>query len=151
MWFALRPMMIYISNMGTGSESLSQLSVLMTFCLIFFASWFTQAVGANAIFGALLVGLRTPHDHGFAIKLAEKMEDILMIILLPLFFANVGMNADLTTLKTGLDWGLVVLVIVVASAAKILGTCTAAGFSGFSLRESSVMGILTNTKGYVFL
>jgi Kef-type K+ transport system membrane component KefB len=47
-------------------------------------------MGANAIFGALLVGLTTPHDHQFAIKIAEKMEDILMILLVPLYFGLVG-------------------------------------------------------------
>ena len=147
MWFAIFPIMTYISNMGTGSESLSQLSVLFSFGLIFLNAWFTQAIGAHAIFGALLVGIRTPHDHGFAIKLAEKMEDILMILLLPLYFAIIGINTDLTLLNTGLAWGMLILVLSVASFGKILGTMIPTRIFGFSFRESSVLGILVNTKG----
>jgi Kef-type K+ transport system membrane component KefB len=89
-WWFLHKTMAIISHMGTVSESLSQLAVLLTFCIVFLFSWFTQAMGANAIFGALLIGLVTPHDHQFAIKIAEKMEDILMILFVPLYFGLIG-------------------------------------------------------------
>lgn len=98
-WWILDKVMTRISHIGTTSESLSQFSVLLTFCIVFFFSWFTQAMGANAIFGALLVGLRTPHDHQFAVKIAEKMEDILMILLVPLYFGLIGVLSNIAFIR----------------------------------------------------
>ena len=98
-WWILDLVMSRIARMATTSESLSQLSVLLTFCMVFFFSWFTQAMGAHAIFGALLVGLRTPHNHRFSIKIAEKMEDILMILFVPIYYGLVGVLASIAFIK----------------------------------------------------
>ena len=98
-WWILGKIMTGISNLGTSSESLSQLSVLLTLVMVFAFSWFTHAMGANAIFGALLVGLKTPHDHRFAIKIAEKLEDIVMILFVPLYYGFIGIEVNFTSLR----------------------------------------------------
>lgn len=56
--------------------------VVLTCCLV--SSFFTDALGVHAIFGAFMLGLVTPHDHGFAFKLTEKIEDFVSILFVPL-------------------------------------------------------------------
>jgi Kef-type K+ transport system membrane component KefB len=98
-WWVLGKVMTKISHMASTSESLSQLAVILTFNIVLFYSWLTQAIGSNAIFGALLVGLRIPHNDRFAIKIAEKMDDILMIILAPLYFGLIGVSTNIAFLR----------------------------------------------------
>jgi Kef-type K+ transport system membrane component KefB len=77
-------------------------------------AFFTQAAGVDIIFGAFLCGLIVPHDRGFAIALTEKIEDLICIMFLPLYFGYAGLNVNLAKLNNGLAWGYVVLVIFVA-------------------------------------
>lgn len=109
---------------------------------------FTQAVGVHSIFGSFLIGLITPHDKGFAIAITEKIEDLVLILFLPMYFALSGLNTHLDDLNDGLSWGIVVLVIAVACGGKILGCAISSKFTGLSWRESMTVGVLMNTRGY---
>ncbi|KNC97065.1 uncharacterized protein SPPG_07462 [Spizellomyces punctatus DAOM BR117] len=148
---AVRPLLAYIVRRGADNDHISHLSVLATFIVILGSSWFTQAAGVHAIFGGFLAGLITPHDHGFAIKLTEKIEDFVTILLLPLYFALSGLNTNIGTLSDGQAWGYTILVILVACGGKVVGCTAAAKFTGFNWRESFAVGFLMNTKGLVEL
>lgn len=98
-----------------------------------------------------MVGLITPHEKGFALTVTEKLEDLVSIILLPLYFAYSGLNTQLGTLNSATSWGLVVLVLVVACGGKIVGCSVSAKLSGMSIRESITVGFLMNTKVLLIL
>lgn len=86
--FVVRPGFVWLVEAGSENDGISQLTIFLTFMLIFVSAWFTQAVGVHAIFGAFLAGLILPHEHGFAIKVTEKLEDLVSIVLLPLVTYN---------------------------------------------------------------
>lgn len=125
--------------------------MFVLFMLLFASAFFTQSVGVHAIFGAFLIGLITPHENGFAIAITEKLEDLVMIILLPIYFAYNGLLTQLGNLEDGTAWLAVFSVILVACGGKILGIFCAARASGIPNRESLTMGFLMNTKGLVEL
>ena len=105
----------------------------------------------HAIFGAFVIGLICPHDGGFAIKLTEKIEDIITVIFLPLYFALSGLNTNLGLLNDGQIWGYVIAVIACAFAGKIAGGTLAARVMGLVWRESFSIGCLMSCKGLVEL
>ncbi|RKL00753.1 K(+)/H(+) antiporter 1 [Fusarium oxysporum] len=109
------------------------------------------AIGVHAIFGAFLVGLICPHDGGFAIKLTEKIEDLVGSILLPLYFALSGLNTDLGLLNDGTTWGYVVAIIACAFFGKIIAGTLAARLTKCLWRESFTIGALMSCKGLVEL
>ncbi|KAJ3163569.1 K(+)/H(+) antiporter [Geranomyces michiganensis] len=151
LYFAVRPILLKLVRRNAGSDGISSASMLAIFIVILGSSWFTQAVGVHAIFGGFLAGLICPHDHGFAIKLTEKIEDFVTILLLPLYFAYSGLNTDIGSLSDGTAWGYVILVIVVACGGKVIGCTLAAKIGGFNWRESLAVGFLMNSKGLVEL
>jgi Kef-type K+ transport system membrane component KefB len=53
---------------------------------IFFFYW--NCSGIHAIFGGFLAGVIVPHDQDLAIKITEKIEDIVNIVFLPLVKIN---------------------------------------------------------------
>ncbi|KAJ3374471.1 K(+)/H(+) antiporter [Allomyces arbusculus] len=151
MIFAVRPVLVRLIQRSATSSTLNEFLVFVTFILIFAAAMFTEVIGVHAIFGAFLVGVIIPHESGFAIALTEKVEDLVTIVLLPLYFALSGLKTRLGLLDTATTWGLLVLVLVTACTGKIVGCTMASRFTGLSWRDSIGVGILMNTKGLVEL
>lgn len=112
---------------------------------------YTGIIGVHPIFGAFLVGLICPHEGGFAIKLTEKIEDIVSVLFLPLYFALSGLSTNLGLLNDGITWAYVIGVIAVAFSGKIIGCTLAARFNRLEWRESFTIGCLMSCKGLVEL
>lgn len=108
-------------------------------------------IGVHPIFGAFLVGLICPHDGGFAIKITEKIEDLVSVLFLPLYFALSGLSTNLGLLDDGKTWGFVVGVIGCAVAGKVFGATFAAKANKMLWRESFAIGSLMSCKGLVEL
>ncbi|KAK5061594.1 hypothetical protein LTR84_008138 [Exophiala bonariae] len=107
-------------------------------------------IGVHAIFGAFLIGIICPHGI-FAIKLQEKIEDLVSVLLLPLYFALSGLNTNLGLLDSGVVWGYVIGVCAIALIGKIVGGTVAARLNGLVWRESLAIGCLMSCKGLVEL
>jgi Kef-type K+ transport system membrane component KefB len=151
LFLAIRPFLSWLVRRSSKDQVASQPNMFILFMLVFTASFFTQAVGVHAIFGAFLVGLITPHENGFAIAIAEKLEDLVTIILIPIYFGLSGLQTNLLNLDDANAWGVVFLVILVAVTGKVVGCYVGARLSKVEKRESLAIGILMNTKGLVEL
>lgn len=98
-----------------------------------------------------MVGLVVPRDNRFAIKVTEKLEDLIGALFLPLYFTLSGLNTDLGLLDNAITWGYVIAVTLTAFFSKIIGATLAARFSGLVWRESLTIGALMSCKGLVEL
>ncbi|KAF5346111.1 hypothetical protein D9758_009957 [Tetrapyrgos nigripes] len=134
-------------EMGTPSTFMMSITIVT----VFFSAFFTDIIGVHAIFGGFLTGLIIPHDNGYAIAMAEKLEDLVTILFLPLYFTLSGLRTDLGQLDTGIAWGYTILIIVVALCSKFFACAITAKASGFNLRESGAIGSLMSCKGLVEL
>ncbi|KAJ2450605.1 K(+)/H(+) antiporter [Coemansia sp. RSA 2336] len=151
--FLVRPVYLkYLRHSGVfnGREP-QQMVLFVTFMMVLISAFFTDAIGIHAIFGGFLIGAIIPHDGGFAVKVIEKIEDVVHIFFLPIYFTLSGLKTDFTDLKDGATWGLWVLVTLVAFLGKIVGCGLAARFIKFTWRESMTIGVLMATKGLVEL
>jgi Kef-type K+ transport system membrane component KefB len=150
--YAIRPSFLWILR-RTGSiqngptQSVVALTVLMTLA----SAFFTGIIGIHPIFGAFLIGLICPHDGGFAIKLTEKIEDLVTVFFLPLYFALSGLSTNIGLLNSGITWAYVIGVISVAFAGKVIGGTIAARLCKLVWRESLTVGVLMSCKGLVEL
>jgi Kef-type K+ transport system membrane component KefB len=150
--YAIRPAFIWILRRnGSLQNGPSQGMVALTLLLTLTSAWFTGIIGVHPIFGAFLVGLICPHDGGFAIKLTEKIEDLVSTVFLPLYFALSGLGTNLGLLNDGITWAYVIGVISVAFAGKIIGGTLAARANKLVWRESFAIGALMSCKGLVEL
>ncbi|GJE91672.1 sodium/hydrogen exchanger family-domain-containing protein [Phanerochaete sordida] len=123
----------------------------ITILLLFGSAFFTDIIGVHAIFGAFLAGIVVPREGGLNITLTEKLEDMVSIIFLPLYFTLSGLSTDLGLLDNGITWGYTVAICALAYTGKFSGCTLAARFSGFTWRESSTIGSLMSCKGLVEL
>ncbi|RYP81335.1 hypothetical protein DL770_005926 [Monosporascus sp. CRB-9-2] len=150
--FVVRPPFHWaLRKTGSIQNGPTQGMVALTLLIVLLSAWFTNAIGVHAIFGAFLVGLICPHDGGFAIKLTEKIEDLITVLFLPLYFALSGLSTNLGLLNDGITWAYVIGVIICAFAGKIIGGTLAAKAMKLVWRESFSIGCLMSCKGLVEL
>lgn len=123
----------------------------ITLILILISAFFTDVIGIHPIFGGFIAGLVIPHEGGFAIALVEKLEDLVCIVFLPLYFVLSGLRTNLGLLNDGITWAYVVLICTVAFLGKFLGCAVSAKLMGFTNRESTAIGTLMSCKGLVEL
>ncbi|KAJ7639440.1 Sodium/hydrogen exchanger family-domain-containing protein [Roridomyces roridus] len=138
----------------TGSieqGSPTPLIMTVTLIMILFSAFFTDIIGVHPIFGGFLAGLVIPHDNGFAISIVEKLEDLVALVFLPIYFALSGLKTNLGLLDTGITWAYVVIICCVAFFSKFISCGATAYAAGFNWRESGAIGSLMSCKGLVEL
>jgi Kef-type K+ transport system membrane component KefB len=111
----------------------------------------TEAAGVHALFGAFFVGLVLSSERPLAEAARARLEDPLVLVLLPLYFAFTGMRTNLGLLWEEASLGWAVVILAVAVAGKFGGSALAAFLSGRPGREALALGTLMNTRGLMEL
>jgi Kef-type K+ transport system membrane component KefB len=151
MLFGVRPFLARLAARVTTPGAMSQNMVALVLLLMLVSSWVTERIGIHVLFGAFLFGVVLPKEGGFARALAEKLEDVVVVILLPLFFAVSGLRTEIAELGTPDHLAICGLIIAVASVGKFGGGAIAARLTGMSWREAGAIGVLMNTRGLMEL
>lgn len=128
-----------------GVAPMSRITVLVLITLV--ASIATQWLGVEAVLGAFVAGVlvgRSPFHDG---EVVESVEHASSAFLAPIFFATAGLRVDLGLLAdlTVLMWALVVLLV--ASLTKFLGSILGGSIARLPGRESVALGIALNARG----
>lgn len=111
----------------------------------------TAWIGIHALFGAFLVGLVIPHDSRFAADIRAKLEDSVVVVLLPAFFAFTGLRTQVAFVHGRQNWLILAAIIAVASFGKIGGSFLAGRVAGLTNKAAWALGILMNTRGLMEL
>lgn len=56
-------------------------------------------LGVHAIFGSFILGTVVPRRNRFAASLIERIEDIVVVLLLPLYFTYSGLRTEVGSLR----------------------------------------------------
>lgn len=148
MFLAVRPLLLRLKPAG---DSVSTNVLAVHLVALFGSACLTEWIGIHAIFGAFLFGAVIPRDSAVARKLREKLEDLVTIVLLPVFFAFAGMRTQIGLISGWENWLLCGVIILVASLGKFGGTTVAARLCEIGWRDSCALGILMNTRGLMEL
>ena len=111
----------------------------------------TESIGIHALFGAFLLGAVIPHDSRLARELGRKLQDFVVALFLPAFFAFTGLRTQLDLVHGAGQWGMCLVIILVACVGKFGGSAVASRLSGLDWRHSLAMGALMNTRGLMEL
>lgn len=147
----MRPLLSRLSRQVSDSGVMPQHLVAFLIVLLLLSSWITELIGIHALFGSFLFGAILPRDRGFAHALVRRLEDLVVVVLLPLFFASSGLHTRIGLLANGRDWMVCGLIVIVACAGKLGGCALAARATGFTWREAGALGVFMNTRGLMEL
>ena len=147
----VRPFLSRIGEISANKTHLNKQIVAIFFILLLFSALATESIGIHALFGAFMAGAIMPESSTFRDIFINKVEDIALILLLPLFFVFTGLRTEIGLLNEGHLWLVTGLIIAVAVIGKFLGSALAAKFVGQSWKDSLIIGALMNTRGLMEL
>ncbi len=150
MLFVVRPVAARLIRRVDGN-GLSATAVAIVFAALLMSAWITEEIGIHAVFGSFLLGVVIPHDSRIAQSLKGGLEQVVIVLLLPAFFAYTGMRTQIGLVSGWENWLICGVIILVASIGKFGGTVAAARIAGLDWRTSSSLGILMNTRGLMEL
>ncbi|MFV8324514.1 cation:proton antiporter [Flavobacterium sp. ZS1P14] len=151
MLFIVKPFLKRIGDLYGTKDSIVKPVVAIFFLTLILSSYATEVIGIHALFGAFMTGAIMPDVSKFRTIFIEKVEDVALILLLPLFFVFTGLKTEIGLINDPYLWKVTAFIILVAVVGKFLGSALAAKFVGQSWRDSLTIGALMNTRGLMEL
>jgi len=149
MFVVVRPLLARLIGAAEGEGSDGYVAVGIVGLLV--CALVTETIGIHALFGAFLFGAVIPHDSRLAHALTNRLESLVLVLLLPAFFAFAGMRTQIGLVPGWAGWTACALIIIVATLGKVGGTLAAARLVGMSWRAGTTLGVLMNTRGLMQL
>lgn len=147
----VRPFLERVGQLKNSRQSLSKPVVAIFLLTLIVSAYTTEIIGIHALFGAFMAGAIMPANAKFRAIFIEKVEDVSVIILLPLFFVFTGLRTQIGLINDTYLWKITGLIIAVAVIGKFVGSAVAAKFVGQNWRDSLTIGALMNTRGLMEL
>ena len=151
MLFIVKPFLKRIGELYAKKDNIKKSVVAIFFLTLIVSSYLTEIIGIHALFGAFMTGVIMPDISKFRNVFIEKVEDVSLILLLPLFFVFTGLRTEIGLINEPYLWKITGFIILVAVAGKFFGSALAAKFVGQSWRDSLTIGALMNTRGLMEL
>lgn len=143
----VRPFLKRIGDLYVTKDKLSKPIVAIFFLTLVISSYLTEVIGIYALFGAFIAGAIMPENVRFRNLFIEKVEDVALVLLLPLFFVFTGLRTQIGLLDEPYLWKIAGLIFAVAVIGKFVSSALAAKFVGQSWKDSLSIGALMNTRG----
>jgi Kef-type K+ transport system membrane component KefB len=105
---------------------------------------FTEYLGVRGIFGAFLMGVAIGDSKYFPERLQQILHQFVVNIIAPLFFASIGLRVNFVS---NFNLEIVVIILLIACLAKIIGSGVGARMSGLTRNESYVIAFGMNSRG----
>ena len=147
----IRPFLKRVGDLYPSRETMSKQVVALFFLTLIFSAYATEVIGIHALFGAFMAGTIMPENKKFRNLFTEKVEDVALVLLLPLFFVFTGLRTQVGLINDPYLWKITGLIILVAITGKFVGSALSAKFVGQSWRDSLTIGALMNTRGLMEL
>jgi len=151
MLFVVKPFLKKIGELYGTKDKLNKPVVAIFFLTLIISSYCTEIIGIHALFGAFMTGVIMPDINKFRNVFIEKVEDVSVILLLPLFFVYTGLRTEIGLINDPYLWKVTGFIILVAVVGKFFGSALAAKFVGQTWRDSFTIGALMNTRGLMEL
>jgi Kef-type K+ transport system membrane component KefB len=147
----VRPLALRLARRCELQPELGQGAFAIVCIAVLLAAVATEAIGIHALFGAFLVGTVIPRDSRLAREIRVKLSDVVLVLLLPAFFAFTGLRMQLGLLDSWYQWLACSVIVAVAACGKFGGSAIAARITGLDWRHSVALGALMNTRGLMEL
>jgi len=133
---------------GNGNR---QPVVAIVFITVLLSAWIAELIGIHALFGAFFAGVIMPSNVNIKKMIADKVEDVSMLLLLPIFFAFTGLRTHIGLIGEQQLWLTFGAIMLVAVGGKLGGSAITARAMGQSWSNSLAIGALMNTRGLMEL
>jgi Kef-type K+ transport system membrane component KefB len=148
MFVIVRPL---LHRLAHRPKPVTQATTAVAFVALLSSALITESIGIHAVFGAFFLGAVIPHDSPLARDLCHKLDDLVLVLLLPAFFALTGMRTQVGLVSGSAQWLICATIIAVACLGKFGGCTLGARLAGLPWRDATSLGVLMNTRGLMEL
>lgn len=147
----VRPFLKRLGDLHPTRENMNKQVVAIFFLMLITSAYLAEVIGIHALFGAFMAGTIMPENTKFRNIFIGKIEDVALVLLLPLFFVFTGLRTEIGLINEPYHWWITILIIMVAIIGKFVGSTIAARLVGQNWQESLSIGALMNTRGLMEL
>lgn len=147
----VRPALERLETIYINNEKKRTPIIALFFIILIVSSYITSIIGIHSLFGAFIAGVIMPSDFSFRKIVIDKIEDVSIVLLLPLFFVITGLKTQIGLLNDGQLWITFGWILLVAVGGKFGGSALAGRMVGQSWKDSLSIGVLMNTRGLMQL
>ena len=151
MFVVVKPFLKRIGEIYKSSEVVTKSVFAFLLLILIGSAYITQLIGIHALFGAFLAGVIMPPLPTFRKLIVDKIEDVSLTLLLPLFFVYTGLRTEIGLLNTAHLWMVAGIFVLVAVVGKFVGSAFSAKILGENWKDSLSIGVLMNTRGLMEL
>lgn len=147
MFFLVRPWLQKRMTTVQGTKT----KVALAFFVLLISGYLAEVIGVHLLFGAFIAGVIMPQEMNIKSLLTDKLEDVSVLILLPIFFVLTGLRTQIGLLNEGHLWAVFGVIMLVAVSGKFAGSALTARIVGQPWQEALSIGALMNTRGLMEL
>lgn len=151
MFLVVQPLLRKLGAAYASRETFNRRVVGLILLVLLASAWAAEVIGIHALFGAFLAGVVMPRNLSFKKIITDKIEDVSLVLLLPLFFISTGLRTHLNMLVDQQTWLPFLVILFIAILGKFGGGTLAARMMGQSWKDSLSLGALMNTRGLMEL
>jgi Kef-type K+ transport system membrane component KefB len=148
MFFAVRPVLAWLAGRRNKAGRLTPDILAVILVGLVLSGYATQWMGLHYIFGAFLFGALMPRAQAQQMRheILERLEQLSVLLLLPVYFVMAGLTVDLATFGTESAKDLA-LILAVAIVGKFAGAYLGGRLQGVRNRQAGALATLMNTRG----
>jgi K+:H+ antiporter len=148
MFFVVRPLLRRLPAAYERAGRLTPNVLSIVLLGLFASAWATEWMHVHFIFGAFLFGAVMPREGAEKLnhEILERLEQLAVLLLLPMFFVVAGMSVDLTKLDFS-SIGTLAVILAVAIFGKLGGAYAGARLQRVPTRQAAALATLINTRG----
>ncbi|KAK6124084.1 hypothetical protein DH2020_042169 [Rehmannia glutinosa] len=148
--YYVRPALSWIIRKTPEGQGYSEFYICSILTGMSLSGFITDTFGTHPMIGAFVFGLVIPSEVLEA-TIADKLEDFVLGILLPVYFVVCGLRTNIDVISSETTWLAVGFVIVLACAAKLFSALLVATFADLPIEEAMAVGLLSNAKSVMVL
>ncbi|KAH7838374.1 hypothetical protein Vadar_025584 [Vaccinium darrowii] len=149
--FGIRPAALWVIRHTPEGRPVKGIYIFAVLLAVLCFGLIGEVIGLSSLFASLAFGLVIPDGPPLGAALVEKLDSIVSVLLMPLFFTSCGLQMDVFAIEKLENVGVIQVVVLVAFIGKILGTVLPPLFYRMPLRDAFSLGLIMNSKGIVEL
>jgi len=148
MFLGVRPLLRRLVPVHERAGRLTPDLLAVVLAGLFASAWAAEWMHVHFIFGAFLFGAVMPRAGAERLnhEILQRLEQLTVLLLLPMFFVVAGMSVDLTALEAS-GVGALAVILLVAIGGKLGGAYAAARLQRIPGRQAAALAALLNTRG----
>jgi K+:H+ antiporter len=143
------------TELGVAAMTCAAINDVLAWCLLAFVVGAARAMPSGGVPGELVIafaiGAVVPHQSRFAVAMTKWLHAIVIVLLLPAFFALTGLRTQIGLVASPADWMVCLGIIAVATAGKFGAAALTGRAMGMTWRFAAQLGALMNTRGLMEL